>query len=78
MKSMTVALLKSGFSGVLDDIRRGEEITIEYGKGHRKLAVIIPYAKYQPHRKKVGILEGKASFKIRGNFKISDRELLAL
>ena len=78
MKTMTVANLKAQFSQVVKDLRNGEEITIEYGKGHKKLGVIIPYDKYKPVKRKIGIAEKKASYGINGNFKITDEELLSL
>jgi antitoxin (DNA-binding transcriptional repressor) of toxin-antitoxin stability system len=78
MKTLTVADLKSGFSGVINDIRNGEDILIEYGKKHEKIGVIIPYSKYLIQKRKTGILKGKCSYKIEPDFKISDEELLSL
>jgi antitoxin (DNA-binding transcriptional repressor) of toxin-antitoxin stability system len=78
MKTLTVANLKADFSNVLEDIKKGNEVIIEYGKKHEKLAVIIPYKKYARKKRKVGILKGKASFEITPNFKISDEELFNL
>lgn len=77
MKTMTVANLKSKFSLVLDDLRRGEEIVIEYGKSHEKLGVIVPYKKYNPVQRKIGILK-KASFEMKEDFKMTEEELLSL
>jgi antitoxin (DNA-binding transcriptional repressor) of toxin-antitoxin stability system len=77
MKTFTIGNLKSGFSDVVDDIKKGEEILIEYGRKHEKLAVIIPYKKYNKKKRKVGILKGKASYKIIGDFKITDEELFS-
>jgi prevent-host-death family protein len=77
MKNLQVGELKSKFSKVLEDIKKGEEITISYGKKHDKIAVIIPYAKYKKNiHRKLGILEKKASFQIKDTFTISDEELL--
>jgi antitoxin (DNA-binding transcriptional repressor) of toxin-antitoxin stability system len=78
MKTLTVANLKANFSVVLDDIKKGQEIIVEYGKKHEKLAVIIPYKKYNKTKRKVGILKGKASYEIRPDFKMTDEELLSL
>ena len=78
MKSLTVANLKSQFSTILEDLRQGKEITIEYGKSHEKIGVIVPYKKYKPAKRKVGILENKASCEIVGDFKITDEDLLSL
>ncbi len=78
MKTFTIGKLKANLSQILKKISDGEEITIEYGKKHEKLAVIIPYKKYKPTKRKIGILKGKASYKIIDNFKITDKELLSL
>lgn len=79
MKVFQVGELKSKFSNVLDCIRKGEEITISYGKKKEKIAVIIPYSKYKKAKsRKLGILKNKASFKIHDDFMISDEELLHL
>jgi prevent-host-death family protein len=79
MKILQVGEFKSKFSKVLDDIKKGEEITISFGKKKEKIAVIIPYSKYKKkiHRK-LGLLENKASCHINDNFSISDDELLNL
>lgn len=77
MKNLQVGEFKSKFSKVLEDIKKGEEITISFGKKKEKIAVIVPYSKYRKkiHRK-LGILGNKASFEIIGEFSISDEELL--
>ena len=77
MKTMTVGNLKTKFSAVLNDLRHGEEIVIEYGKTHEKLGVIIPYSKYKPIKRKIGILKD-ASFKMTDDYKMTDEELLSL
>ena len=75
---MTVANLKADFSSVVNDLKNGNVVVIEYGKRHEKLAVIVPYKNYKKNIRKVGILKGKASFKIRPDFTISGDELLNL
>lgn len=77
MKTLTVGKFKAHFSNVIEDIRNGNEVIIEYGKKHEKLAVIIPYKKYNKKRK-LGILKNKASFEIINNLKITDAELISL
>ena len=77
MKVLQVGELKANFSKILDEVKHGEEITVSYGKRHEKVAVIIPYAKYQmKSKRKLGILEKKATYSISGDFKLSDAELL--
>ncbi|MCK5154908.1 MAG: type II toxin-antitoxin system Phd/YefM family antitoxin [Spirochaetales bacterium] len=78
MRTMTVANLKSQFSSVLNDLRHGEKIIIEYGKSHEKLGVIIPYNEYKPKKRKIGILGSNASFTMKDDFKMTDEELVSL
>jgi antitoxin (DNA-binding transcriptional repressor) of toxin-antitoxin stability system len=79
MKNLQVGELKSKFSQILDDIKNGEEFIISFGKKKEKIAVIIPYSKYQKKiNRKLGILEKKAFYKISDDFSISDEELLNL
>lgn len=77
MKNLQVGEFKSKFSKVLEDIKKGEEITISFGKKKEKIAVIVPYSKYKKtiHRK-LGILENKASFDLKEDFSISDDDLI--
>ncbi len=77
MKTSTVGNLKTHFSEVINDIRNGEEYTIEYGKQHNKVAVIIPYSKYvKGNKKKIGVLENKGKILFKNDFKMTDDELL--
>jgi antitoxin (DNA-binding transcriptional repressor) of toxin-antitoxin stability system len=78
MKTLTVGKLKANFSQILEFIKNGEEITIEFGKKHEKIAVIIPYKNYKGKNRKVGILKGKASFKMNDDFKMTDEEFFSL
>ncbi|OGD91027.1 prevent-host-death protein [Candidatus Curtissbacteria bacterium RIFCSPHIGHO2_02_FULL_42_15] len=76
---MTVGQFKAKFSEVLEKVLQGESIGITFGKNKKKVAALIPYKKYiKKTNFKLGLLEGKASFKIHKDFKISDEEFLAL
>jgi antitoxin (DNA-binding transcriptional repressor) of toxin-antitoxin stability system len=79
MQTMTVGHFKSHFSQVIDLIQHGEDIVISYGKKKEKIAVLVPFERYEgkPHRI-LGLLSGKASFSISADFKINDDELLSL
>lgn len=77
MKTLQVADLKANFSEVLEDVKKGEEITISFGRKKEKIAVIVPYSKYKKSiTRKLGILEGKASYEISEKFKFTDEEFL--
>lgn len=77
MYQLTVGQFKSKFSEVLAKVLKGEIVGITYGKNKKKVAALIPYSKLMRSNKlKLGLLEGKASFKITSGFKMTDQELL--
>jgi prevent-host-death family protein len=78
MKTFTVGELKAHFSEVLRDVGNGEAVTVEYGRKHVPVAVIVPYEEYvsSASQRKLGILETRGSYSIRGDFEMSDEELL--
>jgi antitoxin (DNA-binding transcriptional repressor) of toxin-antitoxin stability system len=77
MKALTVAEIKNHFSDVLVQVRNGENVKILYGKSKKPVAMIIPIENINSSRK-IGILDGKATFKINGNDKISEEEFLGI
>ena len=79
MQAIQVGNLKAKFSKILHSVEtENEEYLIEYGKSHKKIAVIIPYEKYKRQHGgiKLGYLRGKASIKIQADFKMDDEEFL--
>ncbi len=81
MHAIQVGQLKSEFSSILDKIQNdGETFVIEYGKKHKKVAILIPYdvAYEQKEEIKFGYLKDKATFNIHKDFKISDSDFLSL
>lgn len=76
MYQLTVGQFKSKFSEVLSKVLQGESIGITYGKNKKKVAALVPYNKLIKQSFKLGLLEGKVSFKIGSGFKITDEELL--
>ena len=81
LEALMVADFKSHFYDVLGKVRNGEEVVLEYGRRHEKIAVLVPYEKYrrlvgrqQPRR--LGVLEGKGEAIFAPDFKMSDDELL--
>lgn len=77
MYQLTVGQFKAKFSEMLSRVLQGESIGITYGKNKKKVAALVPYNKYKTNKKiKLGILEGKASFKIKKGFKLTDEEFL--
>lgn len=77
MKTMAVGEFKSRFSAVLDEIKAGHPVAVGYGKAHRRIAVLLPYAEFKKRSsRKLGILAGKGTCRITGDFAVTDEELL--
>ncbi len=59
MQTIQVGQLKSEFSSVLERVHKdGETFVIEFGKKHKKIAMIVPYQE-QPKKRVFGQLKGK-------------------
>jgi prevent-host-death family protein len=77
MKTLTVGELKARFADVLKEVEGGQAIAVSYGRRHRKVAAIIPYDQYAGLcGRTLGVLEGKATYRIATDFSVSDEELL--
>jgi antitoxin (DNA-binding transcriptional repressor) of toxin-antitoxin stability system len=58
MQTIQVGKLKSEFSSVLERVQKdGETFIIEFGKKHKKVAMIVPY-KEEPKKRVFGQLKG--------------------
>jgi antitoxin (DNA-binding transcriptional repressor) of toxin-antitoxin stability system len=77
MKMLTVGEFKSKFSQALVRVKNGERIKILYGKSKKPVAMLVPLGNSSAVRK-LGILNGKASFKVKGSGKISEEEFLGI
>jgi len=66
MQTIQVGQFKSDFSSILDKVQKeGETYIIEYGKKHKKVAMLVPYHEEKKQRV-FGLHEGKG--KIDDNF----------
>jgi antitoxin (DNA-binding transcriptional repressor) of toxin-antitoxin stability system len=77
MNLLTVGEFKAKFSDVVKMILAGKQVGVSYGKKKEPIAILVPYKKYKTKKRKLGILEGKASFKFKKGFKMTDEEFLA-
>lgn len=77
MIQMTVGDFKAQFSQVLDSVLQGEEVEILYGRAKKPVACLSPIQQVKPPRK-IGTLEGIASFTEVGDGKISMEEFLGI
>jgi len=55
MKMLAVGEFKTHFSEVLDEVKNGEEFVVCYGRKKEKVAVLVPYEKYQKKPVKLGV-----------------------
>jgi len=77
MKALTVDEIKTHFSDVLAQVKNGESVKILYGKSKKPIAMIVPIENTNNPRR-IGVLNGKATFAINGNSKISEEEFLGI
>ena len=79
MTTHTIGEFKARFSDILEEVRRGAVVGVRYGKGKIPVAFLVP-----PERapavapRKLGPLRGKAGFRLKRGFKMTDAELLGL
>lgn len=78
MKTLTVGDLKTNFSEVLKAVQLGEEFAIAFGKRKEVIAYLIPKHLRKKEKRRIGILEGKASVAFKDDFKMTSEELLGL
>ena len=59
MQSIQVGQFKSEFSTILNKVQNfGETFVIEFGKKHKKVAMLVPYEEEVKKERKFGIYEG--------------------
>lgn len=77
MKTLPVAEVRSHFSSILKEVEQGNEVGISFGQKRVTIAVIVPFETYKKmSARRLGTLEGKASVEFRGEWSITDEDLL--
>jgi antitoxin (DNA-binding transcriptional repressor) of toxin-antitoxin stability system len=78
MKTMTAADLKANFSSVVDELKKGNEVVITYGRKKEPLATLVPQSKIKPpdYSVKLGDLEDAGYTYSLRDFEMSDEEFL--
>lgn len=79
MQAIQVGQLKAEFSSILERLQAtGEGVVIEFGKQHKKVAMLIPYdpALEKKEPRTLGVLEGMGRYQLADDFEITDLELL--
>ncbi len=78
MKVMSVGKLKTHFSEVLDQVKRGQKVGVLYGRAKKPVAMIVPYQEEKKDEREIGILDGKAKIQFHDNFEMTAEELCNL
>lgn len=77
MRKVSVGVFKAQFSRILDEILEGKRIAIQYGRKKEIVAWLVPArADSAAQRRPLGLLKGKARFKMRSGFKMTEADLL--
>jgi hypothetical protein len=76
MKKMTVGEFKTHFSDVIEQVKSGEKIAVTFGKKKEVVGYFLPEIPEPKTKRKLGILEGKASVNFHPDFKITEEEFL--
>lgn len=78
MKSIQIGAFKSDLSEIINQVREGESFIIEYGKKHKKVAILIPYQESLEDQKPrtFGHLKKLGSFEIHDDFDMTNDEFL--
>ena len=79
MESIQIGHLKAEFSTILHRIQEnGEMFIIEYGRNHKKVAMLIPYQESLEHQnpRVFGAMKNRASFTLSDDFDMTDDEFL--
>jgi antitoxin (DNA-binding transcriptional repressor) of toxin-antitoxin stability system len=78
MKTMAVGELKTHFSEILTEVRRGKKVGVLYGRAKEPVAMIVPYVRGKIAERKIGILDGKVTIGFNDDFEMTAEELCNL
>jgi hypothetical protein len=76
MKTMTVGEFKSHFAEVLEQVKAGVGFAVTYGKKKEIVGYFLPESQVSKPKRKLGLLEGKATINFKPDFKMTEEELL--
>ncbi|HTN21999.1 MAG TPA: type II toxin-antitoxin system prevent-host-death family antitoxin [Pelobium sp.] len=78
MKTMTVSEFKTRFSDVIKEVKAGKKIVVTSGKKKEVVGYFVSEIPEKQEKRKLGILEGKATATFSDDFKMTEEELLGL
>ncbi|HEV8543354.1 MAG TPA: prevent-host-death protein [Verrucomicrobiae bacterium] len=76
MKQISNVSLKARFSIVLEEVKRGQTFAIQCEGSQRTIALLAPPPNHVPSLRRLGVLKGKARFRLRAGFKMTQEEFL--
>ena len=65
---LTVGEFKANFSKVIEIVKQGGSVEVQYGRSRKVVGVFAPPGTSKP--RKIGILQGKAHFSMSENWKL--------
>jgi len=78
MEAVAVKNIQTHFPEILEEVRNGKKVRIMYDGIKMPVAMIVPYAEEKRTERQIGILNGKVTFEIAGDGKITTEEFLGL
>jgi antitoxin (DNA-binding transcriptional repressor) of toxin-antitoxin stability system len=77
MRFVSVGEFKAHFSGLLEEVLKGDVIGVCYGRRKKPVAVLMPVPKTNPqHRRPLGLWKGQMSFRFPETSQLSDEDFL--
>ena len=76
MKTMTVGEFKTHFAEVLEQVKSGVGVAVTYGRKKKIVGYFLPESEKPKEKRKLGLMEGKASAHFKANFKITEEEFV--
>jgi hypothetical protein len=76
MKSISVNEFEDNFLKVIEQVKSGEQISVTIGEEKQIIGYFLPEISLQKPKRKLGLLEGKATVIFHDDFKMSDEEFL--
>ncbi|CAC9433683.1 hypothetical protein [uncultured Gammaproteobacteria bacterium] len=80
MPNISSAQAKNEFSSIISAVQQGEKFIIEYGRKHKKVAMIVPYEeeKFKLKPRKFDLYKGKIHVEFSEDWAMTDEELLGI
>lgn len=76
MKTMTVGEFKAHFAEVLEQVKSGIGVAVTYGRKKEIVGYFLPKSGRPKNKRKLGLMQGKASAVFKPDFKITEEEVI--